>query len=48
MSQRNAGSIATRGIDNLTRWNGTVGVDPVAPPPTVGGGHVGDLFAIAV
>ena len=24
------------------------GVSPVAPPPTVGGGRVGDLFAIAV
>ena len=46
--QREAVFVATRGIDNLGGRDGTVGVNPVAPPPTVGGGRVGDLFAIAV
>jgi len=46
--QRYAALVAARGIDNLTRWNGTVGVNPVAPSPTVGGGCVGDLLAVAV
>jgi hypothetical protein len=46
--QRDAVFVAARGSDNLGGRNGTVGVDPVAPPPTVGGGRVGDLFAVAV
>jgi hypothetical protein len=46
--QRDAVFVAARGIDNLPGWDGTVSVDPVAPPPTVGGGRVGDLFAIAL
>jgi hypothetical protein len=40
--------VAARGIDNLTVRYETVGVDPVAPPPTVGGGRVVDLLAVAV
>jgi hypothetical protein len=36
------------GISNLPGRDGPVGVDSVAPPPTVGGGRVGDLFAVAV
>jgi hypothetical protein len=36
------------GIDNLPGRDGTVRVDPVAPPPTVSGGRVGDLLAVAV
>jgi hypothetical protein len=40
--------VAASGIDNLPSRNGTVRVDPVAPPPTVGGGRVVDLLAIAV
>jgi len=48
VSQRDAAFIAARRIDNLGRRDGTVGVDPVAPPPTVGGGRVGDLLAIGV
>jgi len=48
VSQRDAVFIAAGGIHNLTRWNGTASVDPVAPPPTVGGGQVGDLLAVAV
>jgi hypothetical protein len=48
VSERDAVFIAARGIDNLAGRDGTVGVNPVAPPPTVGGGQVGDLFAIAV
>ena len=40
--------VAARGIDNLTGRDGTVRVDPVAPPPTVGGGRVVDLLAVAV
>jgi hypothetical protein len=46
--QRDAVPIAARGIDNLAGRNGTVGVNPVAPPPTVGGGQVGDLLAVSV
>ena len=48
VSQRDAAVVAARGIHNLTRWNGTVGFDPVALPPTVGGGQVGDLLAVAM
>jgi len=48
VSQRDAVFVAARGIDNLGGRNGTVGVSPVAPPPTVGGGRVGDLFAVTV
>jgi len=47
MSQGDAVLVAARGIDNLPRRDGTVGVDPVAPPPTVGGRGVGDLLAVA-
>ena len=46
--QRDAAFVAARGIDNLPSRNGTVGVDPVASPTTVGGGWVGDLLAVAV
>ena len=45
--QRDAASVAARRIHNLTGRNGAVRVDPVAPPPTVGGGGVGDLLAVA-
>jgi hypothetical protein len=40
--------VAASGIDNLPGREGTVRVDPVAPPPTVGGGRVVDLLAFAV
>jgi len=40
--------VAARDIDNLTVRYGTVRVDPVAPPPTVGGGRVVDLLAVAI
>ena len=46
--QRDAVFVAASGIDNLPGRDGTVGVDPVAPPPTVCGGRVGDLLAVAV
>jgi hypothetical protein len=48
VSQRDAVFVAARGIDNLPDRDGAVGVNPVAPPPTEGGGRVGDLFAVAV
>lgn len=48
VSQRDAVSVAAGGIDNLSSWRGTVGVDPVASPPAVSGGGVGDLLAVAV
>jgi hypothetical protein len=48
VSQRDAVFVAARSIDNLGGRDGTVGVNPVAPPPTEGGGRVGDLFAVAV
>jgi hypothetical protein len=38
--QRNAMLVAASGIDNLSGMHSTVSVDPVAPPPTVGGGRV--------
>jgi hypothetical protein len=40
--------IAARGIDNVPGRDGTASVDPIAPPPTVGGGLVGDLLAVAL
>ena len=40
--------VAASSIDNLPGRDGTVRVDPVAPPPTVGGGRVVDLLAVAV
>ncbi|MGC2467106.1 MAG: hypothetical protein WA517_18075 [Candidatus Acidiferrum sp.] len=46
--QRDAVFVAASGIDNLPGRDGTVGVDPVAPPTTVCGGRVGDLLAVAV
>jgi hypothetical protein len=48
VSERDAAFVAAGGIDNLTGRDSTVGVNPVAPSPTVGGGHVGDLLAVAV
>jgi hypothetical protein len=48
VSQRDAALVAARGIDNLPGRDGTVGVNPVAPSPTVGGGGVGDLLAVAL
>lgn len=48
MLQRDAAFIPASGIDNLTGRDAPVGVDPVAPPPTVGGGRIGDLLAVAV
>ena len=41
MSQGDAVLVAARGINNLPRRDGTVGVDPVTTPATVGGGQVG-------
>ncbi|HWY53618.1 MAG TPA: hypothetical protein VNZ03_04100 [Terriglobales bacterium] len=46
--QRDAALVAARRIDNLPSKDGAVGFDPVAPSPTVGGGRIGDLLAIAV
>jgi len=46
--QRDAVLVAARGIDNLPGRDGAVGVNPVSPPPTEGGGRVGDLLAIAL
>jgi hypothetical protein len=46
--QRDAVLVAARSIDNLTRRNGAVRVDPVAPPSPVCGGRVGDHLAVAV
>jgi hypothetical protein len=46
--ESDAEPIAARGIDNLSGRYGAVGVDPVAPPPTVGGGRISDLLAVAV
>ena len=40
--------VAASGIDNLPGRDGTVRLDPVAPPPTVGGGRVGDILAVGV
>jgi hypothetical protein len=48
VSQCDAALVAARGIDNLAGRYGAVGINPVAPPPTVSSGRVGDLFAIAV
>lgn len=48
VSQRDAVSIAARGIDNLSCWHGSVRVDPVAPTTTKRGGQVGDFLAVAV
>jgi len=46
--QRDAMRVAARGVDNLPGRDGPVGFDPVAPPPAVGRGRVGDLLAVAV
>jgi hypothetical protein len=46
--QRDAVLVAARSINHLPGRDGTVGVNPVAPSPTEGGGQVGDLLAIAV
>jgi hypothetical protein len=46
--QGDAAIVATRRINDLTGRDGTVRVDPVATPPTVGGGRIGDLLAVAV
>jgi hypothetical protein len=46
--QSDAVFVAAAGSDNLTVRCGAVSVDPVAPPPTVCFGRVGDLLAIAV
>ncbi|MGB8782131.1 MAG: hypothetical protein WCD02_03365 [Terriglobales bacterium] len=48
VSQRDAVSIAAGGIDDLPGRDLTVGVDPVAPTTTEGGGRVGDLLAVAL
>ena len=40
--------VSASDIDNLPGRDGTVRVDPVAPPPTVGGGRGVDLLAVAV
>ena len=48
MSQSDAALVAARGIDHLPVRNGTVGVDPVAPPSSVSGGRVCGLLAVAV
>jgi hypothetical protein len=40
--------VAASGINNLPGRYGTVRVDPVAPPPTVGGGRVVNVLAVAV
>jgi hypothetical protein len=48
VSERDAVFVSTRGINDLAGRDGTVGVNPVPPSPTVGGGSIGDLFAITV
>jgi hypothetical protein len=48
VSQRDAGSIPARRIDNLPSRDSTVRVDPVAPTTTVCRGRVGDLLTVAV
>lgn len=48
VSQRDTALVAARGIDNLAGRDGTVGINPVAPPPTVSSGWVGDLLAVAM
>jgi len=48
VSQRDAVSVAARRIDNLPSRDSTVSVDLVATTPTVGGGRVGNLLAVAV
>ncbi len=48
MLQSDAALIAARRIDHLTGRNGAVGVDPVAPTTSVGGGWVGDPLAVAM
>ena len=45
---RDAALVAASGIDNLIVRHRTVRVDPVAPPPAVGSGRIGDLLAVAV
>jgi hypothetical protein len=40
--------VTARHIDNLTFRDTTVHVSPIAPTPTVSGGRVGDLLAVAV
>jgi hypothetical protein len=40
--------VAASCIDNLPGRDGTVRVDPIAPPPTVSGGRVVDLLAAPV
>ncbi|HZP62585.1 MAG TPA: hypothetical protein VFB28_04145 [Terriglobales bacterium] len=46
MRQRDAARVDAR-IDNLPRWDGTMRVDPVTPPPTVSRGRVGDVHAVS-
>ena len=48
VSQCDAVFVAASGIDNLPGRDGTVRVDPVAPPPTIGGGRGVDLLTVAV
>jgi hypothetical protein len=48
VSERDATSVAARGIDDLTGRDRTASIDPVAPPPTEGCGQVADLLAVAV
>jgi hypothetical protein len=45
---RDAALVAAGGIHNLTRWNGTVGFDPVSPTTTIRGRWVGDLLTVAM
>jgi len=40
--------VAARGIDNLPGRDRIVSINPVALSPTVCGGRVGDLLAVAV
>jgi hypothetical protein len=46
--QRDAVFISAGGIDDLTVRNRTVGVNPIAPTPTVCSGGILDLLAVAV
>jgi hypothetical protein len=48
VSERDAVFVAAGGIDNLAGRDGTPSLNPVALPPSIGGGRVGDLFAVAV
>jgi hypothetical protein len=48
MLERDAVLVAARGIDDLSGTYGAVRVDPIALPPTVCSGRVGDFLTVAM